>query len=134
MRRNPDLVETSPGPYLDCGSGPRYTYVSPSVTRLLGYSVDEFMAMNPLDVLSQTSRDNVISAFQKELALEAQTRETVIVSDMEVERHTRTVPLLGRDYHEFHEKTTPANPLELWGSLMTSPDETNGGRITKSSR
>ncbi len=48
----------------------KYTYVSPSVTELLGYTVEEIMALNPLEILTPDSRALVIRALQEELAKE----------------------------------------------------------------
>jgi len=45
--------------------------VSPSVTKVLGYTVEEIMVMNPMSSLTPSSRERVIKAFQEELALEA---------------------------------------------------------------
>ena len=49
----------------------KYTYVSPSVTKVLGYTVEEIMFMNPLSTMTPLSRDRIVRAFQEELALEA---------------------------------------------------------------
>jgi len=48
----------------------RYTYVSPSVTRLRGYSVEEAMAQSVEDVLTPESFEVVIKAKAEELAIE----------------------------------------------------------------
>lgn len=49
----------------------RYTYVSPSVTGVFGYAVDEIMTMFPLDLLTPESRERIIRAYHEELAVEA---------------------------------------------------------------
>ncbi|MBI4962356.1 MAG: PAS domain S-box protein [Desulfomonile tiedjei] len=49
----------------------RYTSVSPSVTKALGYSVEETMAVNALDGLTPPSRARILRAYQEELAIEA---------------------------------------------------------------
>lgn len=43
----------------------RYTYVSPSVTSILGYTVVEIMSMNLLDTLVPGSRERLNKAFQQ---------------------------------------------------------------------
>jgi len=48
----------------------RYTYVSPSVTQLLGYTVQEIMKFNPVDTLTPSSRERVVRTFYEELSLE----------------------------------------------------------------
>jgi PAS domain S-box-containing protein len=45
----------------------RFTYVSPSVTRVLGYSVDEIMSMRPLDTLTPESQEIALRALREEL-------------------------------------------------------------------
>jgi two-component system, sensor histidine kinase and response regulator len=82
------LVETAQDLIWTVDLDLRYTYVSPSITKVLGYTVDEFMSVHPLDVLSQASRDNIIKAFQEELALEASTpRYCHAARTVEVERY-----------------------------------------------
>ena len=49
----------------------RYTYVSPSVMRMRGYSVEEAMAQTLEDVLTPTSLEIAAKAFAEELDLEA---------------------------------------------------------------
>jgi PAS domain S-box-containing protein len=49
----------------------RYTYISPSVKRMRGYSVEEAMAQPLQDVLTPTSLEIAIKAFNEELAVEA---------------------------------------------------------------
>ena len=48
-----------------------YTYVSPSVEKVLGYTPQEVMATHPLDALTPASRERVITAYREEMALEA---------------------------------------------------------------
>jgi PAS domain S-box-containing protein len=48
----------------------RYTFVSPSVTGNMGYTVEEMMSVNPLDRLTPSSRARVMKAFLEELAEE----------------------------------------------------------------
>ncbi len=67
------LVETAKDVIWTVDLDLRYTYVSPSVTDLLGYTVDEIMPMRPLDGFTPASRERVIRGFNEELALEAAT-------------------------------------------------------------
>lgn len=62
------LVETAQDVIWTVDLDFRYTYVSPSIKRALGYTVDEFMSMNPLDGLTPTSRERVITAFKEATA------------------------------------------------------------------
>jgi PAS domain S-box-containing protein len=50
----------------------RYTYVSPSVTEVLGYTVEEIMSMNPLDGIVPSSRDRVVRLYGRELGLKGE--------------------------------------------------------------
>jgi PAS domain S-box-containing protein len=68
----------------------RYTYVSPSATEFLGYTLEEIMALQPLDGLTPESREKVIKAFHEELALEASgPREKYTSRTEEVERYRK---------------------------------------------
>jgi PAS domain S-box-containing protein len=49
----------------------RFTYISPSVTRLLGYSAEEVMAQSPADALTPASREIAMGAFAEEMRNEA---------------------------------------------------------------
>jgi PAS domain S-box-containing protein len=44
-----------------------YTYISPSVTKMLGYSVEEILELGPLDTMTTESRERVMKAFLREL-------------------------------------------------------------------
>ena len=44
-----------------------YTYVSPSITSVLGYTVEEMMSKNLLDTLAPESREKMKHAFEEEL-------------------------------------------------------------------
>ncbi|MBU0510157.1 MAG: GAF domain-containing protein, partial [Chloroflexi bacterium] len=48
----------------------RFTYVSPSVTRMLGYSVEEAMALTLEEVLPPASLEVVMKVFAEEMAVE----------------------------------------------------------------
>jgi two-component system, cell cycle sensor histidine kinase and response regulator CckA len=65
------LVETARDVIWTVDLDLRYTFVSPSVTDVLGYTVEEIMSLHPLDGLTPDSREKVIEAFQEELASEA---------------------------------------------------------------
>ena len=65
------LLETAKNVIWTVDLNLRYTYVSPSVTQVFGYPVEEIMAMSPLDGLAPESREKLIKAFREVLALEA---------------------------------------------------------------
>jgi len=44
-----------------------YTYVSPSVARILGYSVEEIMSKHPPDLLVPSSRDRIARVYERAL-------------------------------------------------------------------
>ena len=46
-----------------------YSYVSPSITELLGYTQEEIMQLDPMGTLTPEYRDSTIHAFQEELKL-----------------------------------------------------------------
>jgi len=64
------LVETASDVIWTLDLDLQYTYVSPSVTELLGYTVEEIMSLNPLDTLTPASRERVIRIFHEELSRE----------------------------------------------------------------
>lgn len=65
------LVETAQDVVWTLDLDLRYTYVSPSISTALGYTVDEAISMHPLDNLTQESKERIVKAFNEELALEA---------------------------------------------------------------
>jgi two-component system, cell cycle sensor histidine kinase and response regulator CckA len=82
------LVETAKDVIWTVDLNLRYTYVSPSVTKVLGYTVQEIMDLRPLDGLTPDSRERVIRAFQEEMALEASgPREKYTSRTEEIERY-----------------------------------------------
>lgn len=69
-RRFRSFVETASDVIWTLNLDLRFTYVSPSVTQLLGYSVEEIMLLNPLKTLTRDSRDLVIRALHEEMEAE----------------------------------------------------------------
>jgi PAS domain S-box-containing protein len=70
-----------------------YTYVSPAVTDLLGYSVEEIMEMNSLDTLTPSSREKVLKAYNKEIRAygsNPKEKHTVRLNDIEAHRKDGT--------------------------------------------
>ena len=62
------LVETVQDVIWTVGMNLKLTYVSPFVTKLLGYSVDEMMKLDPLDVLEPESRKKVLGTLDEALS------------------------------------------------------------------
>lgn len=62
------VVETADDIIWTADMEPRFTYVSPSVTKDLGFSVEEIMSTSPLDGLTPASREELTEAFQVEMA------------------------------------------------------------------
>ena len=82
------LVETAKDVIWTVDLDLNYTYVSPSVTKVLGYTVEEIMSMNPLSTMTPLSRDRIVGAFQEELALEASgPRDKYASRSEEIEQH-----------------------------------------------
>ncbi len=65
------LVETSRDIIWTVDLNLKYTFLSPSVTEALGYSVDEFMQVDPLQGLTPKSRELLLSAYAEELKKES---------------------------------------------------------------
>jgi two-component system, cell cycle sensor histidine kinase and response regulator CckA len=87
-RKYRTLVETAHDLVWTVDLDLRFTYVSPAVTRNLGYTVDEFMAMRPLDCLTPASCEKILQVYQEELALEAAgPRDRYASRTVEVERY-----------------------------------------------
>jgi len=61
-RRYRLLVETAKDVIWTLDMDLRHTYVSPSVSAVLGYSADEIMVMSPLDVMTPASRSRFLDA------------------------------------------------------------------------
>ncbi len=62
------LVETVQDVIWTVDMNLKFTYVSPSVTELLGYSVDEIMKLDPLDVPAPSSRAKVMGILEEEIS------------------------------------------------------------------
>lgn len=58
----------------------RYTYISPSVTRLLGYSVAEAMGLTPERVLTPMSLDSAMKAYAEEMEMEKNIQKDIFRS------------------------------------------------------
>lgn len=65
-----ELVEAAGDVIWSADLNHRYTYVSPAISELLGYTVDEVMALNCLDILTPASRARVMSLLTEDLAVE----------------------------------------------------------------
>ncbi len=70
-RRFRTLVETVSDVIWTVDMNLRYTYISPAVTELMGYSVEEIMTISPLDTLTQTSRERVLAEFNNAMTIAA---------------------------------------------------------------
>jgi PAS domain S-box-containing protein/putative nucleotidyltransferase with HDIG domain len=71
----------------------RYTYISPSVTRQRGYTVEEAMALNITRVLTPDSQDTVLKHLQAEVSPEAGVRSgsiSTFTREMEMSRKDGT--------------------------------------------
>lgn len=63
-----------------------FTYISPSVEKFLGYTVDEAMAMNARDIMTKASYQNQLDAFRKVLADSGANRKTTEIKALELIR------------------------------------------------
>lgn len=66
-----------------------YTYVSPSVTEVLGYTVPEIMELGPASTLTRDSWERVSQIFNQELSLELSEPRGQFVSRTEEIEHVR---------------------------------------------
>lgn len=85
-RRYRTLVETAQDIIWTISLDFRYTYVSPSVTDILGYTADEIMAMNPLDTVTPQTRKRVLDIYRREMELEAKApgqRSEALIEEIE---------------------------------------------------
>jgi PAS domain S-box-containing protein len=69
-RRFRTLVETATDVIWTLNLDLEFTYVSPSVTQLLGYSVDEIIDIHPLDTVTPSSRQALMEALKEEISAE----------------------------------------------------------------
>lgn len=60
-----------------------FTYVSPSVEKILGYTVEETMSLNPKGIMTEASYWNQLNAFKEVLADPQSTQETTEVKTLE---------------------------------------------------
>ena len=82
------LVETADDVIWTVDMELRYTYVSPSVTKNLGFSVEEIVASNLMDGLTTASRNELTKALREEMAKEEPIpRETPMSRTFEVARY-----------------------------------------------
>ncbi len=85
-RRYRTLVETARDVIWTINLEFRYTYVSPSVVDILGYTAEEIMAMNPLDTVTPETRDRLLAIFHREMELEKETpgqRSEALIEEIE---------------------------------------------------
>jgi len=84
------VVETAKDVIWTVGMDLSYTYVSPSVTDLLGYTVEEIMSLNPLETLTPESRERVMKVFREEIETESLTlRGTYAARFEEIEQYRK---------------------------------------------
>lgn len=84
-----DLVEASRDVVWRVDSDRNLTYVSPGITDLLGYSVEEFLALNPLNTLTPASRQRVLEIVRDELATQDATSRSSALPRTERLEHYR---------------------------------------------
>jgi two-component system, cell cycle sensor histidine kinase and response regulator CckA len=65
------LAENASDIIFTIGLDLRFTYISPSVTRILGYTIEEAMAQTIDQVLTPASLERTLQVFTEELAIEA---------------------------------------------------------------
>ena len=84
------LVETAKDVIWTVDLNFKYTFVSPSVVRQLGYTVEEMMNMDPLDNMNPESRERLLAIFRKEVSTEKKSpREQTYSRTEEVERYRK---------------------------------------------
>ncbi|MBI5248559.1 MAG: sigma 54-interacting transcriptional regulator [Desulfomonile tiedjei] len=66
-----------------------YTYISPSVTEVLGYTVSEIRQLGPASILTRDSWERVSAIFYQELSLESRESRGKFVSRTEEIEHVR---------------------------------------------
>ncbi|MGO9570617.1 MAG: PAS domain S-box protein, partial [Desulfomonilaceae bacterium] len=94
----------------------KYTYVSPSVTKLLGYSVEEIMVSDPLDGLTSASRERVLQAFREEMEKEyPNPRERHVSHSVEVQRYHKDGTLRWMQYNATFLRNCQRLPIGILG-------------------
>jgi PAS domain S-box-containing protein len=110
------LVETAKDVIWTVDLDLRYTYMSPSVTEILGYTVEEIMASGPLDGLTPDSREKIINAFQEELALEASGPRKIYTSRTEeIERYHKDTSICWEQITTTFLRDEHGNPSGILG-------------------
>ncbi len=110
------LVETAGDVMWAVDLNLKYTYVSPSVTKLLGYTVEEIMASDPLEGLTPASRDKVLLAFRQELENEyPNPREKHVSHSVEVERYHKDGTTRWIQYNATFLRDTDRLPIGILG-------------------
>ena len=93
----------------------RYTYISPSVTYLLGCSVEEAMK-NTLDMVTPVSREIAIKAFEEELAIEEMDEKDLSRSlTLELEFIRKDGSTVWTEVHATFMRDPDGRPLEIIG-------------------
>jgi len=116
------LVETARDIIWTVDLSLRYTYVSPSVKEVLGYSVEEIMSLTPLDSLTPESRQRVFKAFQEELALEAAgPRDKYTSRTEQIERYHKDGSTRWEEITTTFLRDSGGRQEEFWEYLTTLP-------------
>ncbi len=116
QRRCRTLVKTASDVVWTIDLGLRYTYVSPSITRILGYTVDEIMSQHPLDGLTPESRERVVKAYQEELALDAAgLKERHTARTLEIERYHKDGSTRWHEIRATFLRDEIGRPVEILG-------------------
>ncbi|MHA2247957.1 MAG: two-component system sensor histidine kinase NtrB [Candidatus Hodarchaeales archaeon] len=63
-----DLVETSPDWIWEIDNEGKFIYVSPKIKDILGFDTEEVFNKVPLDIMSETEADRLLSVFQESLS------------------------------------------------------------------
>ncbi|MGO9572080.1 MAG: PAS domain S-box protein, partial [Desulfomonilaceae bacterium] len=110
------LVETAGDVMWALDLNLKYTYVSPSVTKLLGYTVEEIMVSDPLDGLTPASREKVLQAFREEMEKEyPNPREKHVSHSVEVERYHKDGTLSWMQYNATFLRNSQRIPIGILG-------------------
>ncbi len=114
-RRYRTLVETAKDIIWTVDLNLHFTYVSPAVTRMLGYTPAEMLSMEPLDIVAPGSRECMRQAFAQELLLANEGTGEIVPS--------RSVEI------EYQHKDGPARWMEVTLTWLRGPENSPLGLL-----
>jgi len=112
-----------------------YTYVSPSITRLLGYSVEEVMGQTVGRTLTPASLDIANKAFAEELAIESKAQKDLSrVRALELEHVCKDGSVIWVEIKMTFLRDPEGRPVEILGVTRDITDRKRAEDVLRESR